>query len=161
MPSSSQVIRDLDKWESRLLRQLRFLYASVAIVASVLAFGCSTVKSEANLATLQVEARDLPAPRSDKRIEYILDKHPTQVTVLEVFRTTLTTAAITAYYLSAFDKHGWKVCDRRVAWDGEQVSYTLRKNEFNAEFETSTSPKTGEYSVSVSWDAFYVPQCNG
>jgi len=100
MRSSSEVVRNLDERGSGILRVLRFLYTSIAIVASVLAFGCSDVKSDAIFATLQVEARNLPAPRSDKIIEYKINKQPTQVTFIEAYRTTLSTAAITAYYLS-------------------------------------------------------------
>lgn len=143
------------------LRLSSLLIGSIAIVASVLALGCSDVKSDAIFAMLQVEARNLPAPRSDKIIEYDLNKQPTQVTFSPSYRTTLSTAAITAYYLDAFHKQGWKLCKRSVSWDGGQVAYTFRKNDYHATLETGTTPKTGEYSVSLSWDEFYVPNCNG
>jgi hypothetical protein len=123
-------------------------------------YGCSSERASANLATLQVEIKALSAPPGSIRTEYILNQHPTQVTVLETYRITGIIAHATDYYLHAFEKRGWKVCSRVVSWDRAQVSYTLKKDSFYGEIGTDNSSAARDISVSLTWDAFFVPQCD-
>jgi hypothetical protein len=136
------------------------IMAVLLLVSASSMYGCSSEKSSANLAMLEGELTALSAPPGSTRTEYILNQHPTQVTVLETYRVTENIARATDYYLAAFESRRWKLCDRRVSWDRAQISYTLRKDSFYGEIGIGNNLASREIAVSLTWDAFYVPKCD-